>query len=835
MPRGRNRRSAADAVARPLALALALVSTLPRAAHSQDLAPPPLRPPGRRATTCDNVPEPFGSRRNETLPGFVVICGPNREAMLSIGEHEYRIDSVSVQGSYVVIFAEPITQVCYDGKGKPTPDTGTGGPKSLDGTPFTFSKSNKLVNFGCNRTLVANFFNLPGDTIPLYTASCTTTCYTPNPNISSSCLGEACCEASMDLNGAKAFSLSFEGTTTANGTGDGEEDGTCSAAFFLDKDEAVFNFSCDEVRPLKKALSPQRACRMILDWAIGNTTCDQAQSHTSEPLCYGTCVDAPSGAGYLCKCPDGYDGNPYDRDGCQDIDECRNSNSNNCTYQNICNNTLGSYTCSCPENYIGDGYRTGTGCTTTPVTPGIDVCNYTEKNPCTYIKHCFDSEGVVLCACPEGMSGDGQKKGSGCYFGSQKHFPLDTVLGVGLALMVTVTTAASFYCWAIKKRELGRKRAELFRKNGGLLLQQRFSTITSQGEDQYSAKIFSAEELKAATDNYSESRILGRGGHGTVYKGILPDQTIVAIKKSKVFDESQVEQFVNEIAILSRIDHPNVVKLLGCCLETQVPLLVYEFIPNGTLFQHIHNKNPPRPLTWEDCLRIATETADALAYLHSTSSTPIIHRDIKSSNILLDENFVAKIADFGASRSVPFDQTHITTLIQGTIGYLDPEYFQTSQLTEKSDVYSFGVVLAELLTRQKPISAARPEESCNLAMHLVVLFNEGRLLQEIEPHILAEVGEGQCYAIAELSVRCLNVKGEERPGMVVVASVLHGLRRSFTIDQTATRKDEWVGENSDQEEKHLREPRPIPTLQSSEVSTQCGMEAEMLSSSHMPR
>jgi serine/threonine protein kinase len=302
-----------------------------------------------------------------------------------------------------------------------------------------------------------------------------------------------------------------------------------------------------------------------------------------------------------------------------------------------------------------------------------------------------------------------------------------------------------------------------------------------------------------------------------------------------VFDESQVEQFVNEIAILSRIDHPNVVKLLGCCLETQVPLLVYEFIPNGTLFQHIHNKNPPRPLTWEDCLRIATETADALAYLHSTSSTPIIHRDIKSSNILLDENFVAKIADFGASRSVPFDQTHITTLIQGTIGYLDPEYFQTSQLTEKSDVYSFGVVLAELLTRQKPISAARPEESCNLAMHLVVLFNEGRLLQEIEPHILAEVGEDQCYAIAELSVRCLNVKGEERPGMVVVASVLHGLRRSFTIDLTATRKDEWVGENSDQEEKHLREPRPIPTLQSSEVSTQCGMEAEMLSSSHMPR
>jgi hypothetical protein len=188
----------------------------------------------------------------------------------------------------------------------------------LEGTPFTFSKSNKLVNFGCNRTLMANFFNLTGDPSPLYT-SCTTTCNTPN--ISGSCLGEACCEASMDqMNGAKRFSLSFQGTTTANGTGDEEEDGTCSAAFFLDKAEPVFNFSGDGVRPLKKALSQQGERRMILDWAIGSTTCDQAQSYAFEPLCkygYGTCVDAPSGAGYLCKCPDGYDGNPYVSDGCQ--------------------------------------------------------------------------------------------------------------------------------------------------------------------------------------------------------------------------------------------------------------------------------------------------------------------------------------------------------------------------------------------------------------------------------------------------------------------------------------------------------------------------------------
>ncbi|WVZ86967.1 hypothetical protein U9M48_033677 [Paspalum notatum var. saurae] len=853
MSPARKRRSAADAdhaVARPLALVLAVVSALPRAVHSQDLVLPPLPAPRPNKITCDNIPQPFGRRGTGRgasppphAPGFEVTCGPNKEAVLTIGDQAYMIYSVSVAPeASVVIFAGPISQVCYDGKGKPGPDTGTG-PMSLEGTPFTFSKSNMLVNLGCNNKLVIASVTPPGDPSPVYTASCSTGCA---PTISGSCqrIGEACCEIPIpdQVNGAKAFNLSFERPTAANATA--EAGGTCSAMFFLDKDEQVFTFSDtagDAGTPLKEALLRQGERRMILDWAIGSTTCDQAASYAFEPLCNnGTCVDAPSGTGYLCECQKGYDGNPYVTNGCEDIDECRYDSTNNCTNRSFCNNTLGGYTCHCPENYNGDGYRTGQGCTATPVIPSndalhsalhlsfcISVCSHPENNPCTINKYCkIDVLGGASCSCPEGMSGDGWKKGSGC----RKHFPLDTVLGVGLALMVTMTTAVSCYCWAIKKRELGRKRAELFRKNGGLLLQQRFSTITSHGKDQ-PAKIFSAEELRTATDNYSESRILGRGGHGTVYKGILSDRTIVAIKKSKVFDESQVEQFVNEITILSQIGHPNVVKLLGCCLETQVPLLVYEFIPNGTLFHHIHNRDAPRPLTWEEGLRIAAETAEAIAYLHSTSSIPIIHRDIKSSNILLDENFVAKVADFGASRSVPFDRTHITTLIQGTIGYLDPEYFQSSQLTEKSDVYSFGVVLAELLTRRKPISAARPEESCNLAMHLVVLFNEGRLLQEIEPRVLAEAGEEQFYALAELSVRCLNLKGEERPTMEEVASVLNALRRSFTIEQTIGR-DEMVRENSEQEEKHLRESRPISSFQSSEVSTQCSMEAAISMLSH---
>ncbi|KAL6843848.1 hypothetical protein ACP4OV_026419 [Aristida adscensionis] len=815
-----SRSAAAPAAARRLAfaLALALLSTTtpaPAGALSPEMALRPLAQQRlHRNVTCDGVPSPFSVGRRASLPGFEVTCGPNNEALLPIGDHAYRINAVSVPESYVVIFAGPLQQVCYDRSGRPI--AGAMGPvtMNLEGTPFTFSKRNRLVNVGCNYMLTVNFTNPPGDPCHWPFASCTTSCSGGHDAIiNGSCNGEACCEAAIPdrVNGAQAFDLWFNRTA---GKPTPEEDGTCSAAFFLSGDEQVFAGG-DVERPLKDALSPVGERRMVLDWAIGRGTCDEAMNDNFVPqYCndMSICVDAPSGAGHLCQCRSGYEGNPYLPDGCQDINECREPNSNNCIFQQFCNNIPGSYTCSCPEDKIGDGYRTGTGCTDTLVPSGSP-------------KQLSGFGVCTSCACPQGISGDGRKMGNRC----QKHFPLDITLGLGLALMITITTATSCYCWAMKKREVGRKRAELFRKNGGLLLQQKFSVITSQGEF-LPAKIFSAEELKVATNNYSESLVLGRGGHGTVYKGILLDKTVVAVKKSKVFDERQVEQFVNEITILSQIDHPNVVKLMGCCLETEVPLLVYEFIPNGTLFQQIHNRNVRCPLTWEDCLRIAAEVAEALAYLHSTSSIPIIHRDIKSSNILLDENFVAKISDFGASRPVPFDQTHITTLIQGTIGYLDPEYFQSSQLTQKSDVYSFGVVLAELLTRQKPICVARPEESCNLAMYLVVLFNQGRLLEEIEPHILAEAGEEQLYAFAKLAVRCLDLKGEERPSMMEVASFLHDLKRSFTMEQTIGGKDDSVQQNNEKEEGHLvRETRPISCSHSSEISRQCSMDAEMLS------
>ncbi|RDY02760.1 Wall-associated receptor kinase-like 10, partial [Mucuna pruriens] len=322
-------------------------------------------------------------------------------------------------------------------------------------------------------------------------------------------------------------------------------------------------------------------------------------------------------------------------------------------------------------------------------------------------------------------------------------------------------------------KKIEKKRKEkFFQQNGGLLLEQRLSSGKVNVDK---IKLLSLKDLEKATDHFNINSILGKGGQGTVYKGMLVDGKIVAVKKFKV--KGNVEEFINEFIILSQINHRNVVKLLGCCLESEVPLLVYEFIPNGTLFEYIHGQNDDLPMTWDVRLRIATEVARALFYLHSAASQPIYHRDIKSTNILLDENYKAKVADFGASRMVSIEDTHLTTVVQGTFGYLDPEYFHTSRLTEKSDVYSFGVVLVELLTGKKPISSVKHQELRSLASYFVLCVEENRLFDIIDERIMREGEKENIIVVANLARRCLELTGRKRPTMEEVTSELESIRK----------------------------------------------------------
>nr|DAD42618.1 TPA_asm: hypothetical protein HUJ06_000848 [Nelumbo nucifera] len=606
---------------------------------------------------------------------------------------------------------------------------------NVSARPFTFSDTgNRFTVIGCD-----NYARITGLNGRNFTSGCSMICNDQQSGfINGSCSGIGCCQTSIPK-GFKSFKLFIN---SYNNHTDVLVFNPCAYAFLVDSE--WYNFSVSDLWGYMDFYNRNRQnVPMVLDWAIENYTCANVSRSDPSYACRSNsqCFNSPNGRGYLCNCSLGYQGNPYLDDGCQDVDECADPAKNECKAPlAICTNMPGGYNCSCPDGMDGDGRKSGSGCTARP------------------------------------------KKQSAV---------MQVALGIGSGILFLLIGASWIY-WGFQKRRLHKLREKFFRQNGGLLLKQQLS---SRDVSMETAKIFTAEELEKATNNYDVNRILGRGGYGTVYKGILPDNRLVAIKKSKIIDESQIEQFINEVIILSQINHRNVVKLLGCCLETEVPLLVYEFVTNGTLFQHIHNEENKPSLPWENRLSIAAQTASALAYLHSAASPPIIHRDIKSTNILLDDNYEAKVSDFGASRLVPLNQTQFTTLVQGTMGYLDPEYFHTSQLTEKSDVYSFGVVLVELLTGMQALSFDRPEQERNLAMHFVTLMKEDKVNEILEDQVMNECSRDQLKEVTMLAKRCLKLNGEERPTMKEVAIELEGLRRSD--------KHPWVEHNSEEVENLL--------------------------------
>ncbi|KAJ0662719.1 putative protein kinase RLK-Pelle-WAK family [Helianthus annuus] len=448
-------------------------------------------------SSCGNatIAYPFGSREGcYYSPDFLVTCGQS-----STGEPIPFFQNIS--RNVVITSMTPsksemeiqmfIASDCYNRSG-PTRDQFA----YLRINDFRVSTKNRFIAIGCDTHAFINGV-LGNDTI---STGCISSCASKTHITNGSCTGVGCCEIAIP-NGMSSFTMSIDSYRNHTNITDFNP---CSYAFLVE--EGKYNFSSNDLLDFR---SDQKML-MVLDWAIGNDTCDMVNKEAHSFLCKrnSVCDQSYAGPGYRCRCLEGYEGNPYTEIGCKDINECESKNH---------------------------------GC----------------------VHKCNDKEGYYECSCPKGYTGDGKIDGSGC------RADQSLVIKIAISTSAAATFLLIFVTWSyfgLKKRRLMILREKFFRQNGGIMLQQR---ISGDGGSRDQARVFTINELKNATNNYDESRIIGKGGFGTVYKGVLSDNRIVAIKKSKLPDqtETQIEQFINEVVILSQINHRNVVKLIGCCLE----------------------------------------------------------------------------------------------------------------------------------------------------------------------------------------------------------------------------------------------------------------------------
>ncbi|KAK3444675.1 hypothetical protein EUGRSUZ_A00887 [Eucalyptus grandis] len=300
------------------------------------------------------------------------------------------------------------------------------------------------------------------------------------------------------------------------------------------------------------------------------------------------------------------------------------------------------------------------------------------------------------------------------------------------------------------------------------------------------ARWFYFDEIKKCTNSFCESNQIGSGGYGRVYKGMLPDGQVLAIKRAQQGSMQGTHEFKTEIELLSRVHHKNLVGLFGFCYEQGEQMLVYEYMPNGTLRESLSGKTSIH-LDWKRRLQIALGSAKGLAYLHELANPPIIHRDVKSTNILLDENLVAKVADFGLSKMVAdSEKGHVSTQVKGTLGYLDPEYYMTQLLTDKSDVYSFGVVMLELITAKPPLNKGKYiVREVRMAMDKNDQDYYG-LRQVMDPSLLNVGRLAGFTGFVELAMRCLEELSMNRPRMNGVVKEIEVILQAEGIATSTT-------------------------------------------------
>ncbi|XP_068669079.1 leucine-rich repeat receptor protein kinase HPCA1-like [Aristolochia californica] len=353
-------------------------------------------------------------------------------------------------------------------------------------------------------------------------------------------------------------------------------------------------------------------------------------------------------------------------------------------------------------------------------------------------------------------------------------------IAVGCAFLFVVLVGVAIYAYRQKKRA---ERA--------IELSKPFASWGPAGKDSggapqlKGARWFSYDELKKATNNFSESNEIGSGGYGKVYRGMLPGAQIVAIKRAQQGSMQGGLEFKTEIELLSRVHHKNLVSLVGFCFEQGEQMLIYEYIPNGTLRESLTGKSGIY-LDWKRRLRIALGSARGLSYLHELANPAIIHRDVKSTNILLDENFTAKVADFGLSKLISDSaKGHVSTQVKGTLGYLDPEYYMTQQLTEKSDVYSFGVVMLELITAKQPI-----EKGKYIVREVRMAMDKSEehygLKEFMDPTIRNATNLIGFGRFLELAMQCVEESAADRPTMSDIAKEIETILQNDGVNTNST-------------------------------------------------
>nr|XP_034569230.1 wall-associated receptor kinase 2-like [Setaria viridis] len=702
------------------------------AASGSNIAPPPpvvAAPRPGCPSMCGNVsiPYPFGIGDECALGSdFAITCNHSFNPPRPYGGN-FEIISISLEAGEMRVFS-PVAYICYNSSNT-TDSTGV-----IDWTFnfFTFLISptrNVFTGIGCD-----TWAYMEGREDSSFFTGCITTCNSLHAAArdGEECAGLGCCQSSIPTN-ISTIHIYWERNSSNNAW----RYSPCNYAFIGEKGRYHFKQRDLITRVADKTFTDRfgdRSIPMVLDWAIRDGVSCQAppkdagaSAKPTAPACISRnsfCVNATQGPGYVCNCSKGYTGNPYVTDGCTNINECSSTTNGPCGMYSTCEDTDGDYNCKCNLNRKGDG-----------------------------------------------------KSEKGCY---QYVFAPYAIAAVAITLVVILACLSIILL-------MRREQRKLFNKNGGDILKE------------VGIKIFTKGDVNTITKSYSNR--IGRGYFGDVYKGTIiddPPQALqVAVKctvakkvarlrqKSLRGEAPQHEQeklwkegFVREISFQFKVKHPNMVRLIGCCLETDVPILVFEFVGKGSLHEVLHGANK-LTLSLPKRLDIAIGSAEALSHMHSHGDYKHVHGDVKSDNILLDDDLNPKVSDFGSSKLLSVKSYARDVAADGN--YIDPVYYSTGHFTVKSDVYSFGVVLLELITRKKPRYGSSDGNILTIDFKKSIK-NHSNAREMYDAEVLSD-DNAQSHRYMEcldmvgaLAVRCLSEDADERPTMAEVVDELNQVK-----------------------------------------------------------